>query len=58
MSLFGLVDFIAVLRDGQLEKFGPRDAVLKELAPQGRTARPAAAAPSPAPGPGNILAAE
>lgn len=59
MSLFGLVDFIAVLRDGQLEKFGPRDAVLKELAPQGRTARaPAAAAQSPAPDPGNIQAAD
>ena len=44
MSLFGLVDYIAVMREGALEKFGPRDAVLKELQPQNRTARPAAAA--------------
>jgi PrtD family type I secretion system ABC transporter len=47
MSLFGLVDSIAVMREGALEKFGPRDAVLKELQPQNRTARPAAAAAAP-----------
>jgi ABC-type protease/lipase transport system fused ATPase/permease subunit len=34
--LFTHVDMIAVMRDGALEKFGPRDAVLAELNPQSR----------------------
>ena len=39
--LFSHVDMIALLRDGALEKFGPRDAILAELNAQGRQARPA-----------------
>jgi ABC-type protease/lipase transport system fused ATPase/permease subunit len=46
MSLFGLVDYIAVMREGQLEKFGPRDVVLRELAPQNQNRAQRAAAPS------------
>jgi PrtD family type I secretion system ABC transporter len=51
MSLFGLVDYIAVMREGQLEKFGPRDQVLRELQPQARTPQrtPAPAAPTAVP---------
>jgi PrtD family type I secretion system ABC transporter len=41
MPLFGLVDMIAVMREGVLEKFGPRDTVLNELSAQNRrTASP------------------
>jgi len=58
MSLFGLVDFIAVLREGQLDKFGPRDAVLRELSPQGRSVRAAPAASAAGPATGSALAAE
>jgi PrtD family type I secretion system ABC transporter len=58
MSLFGLVDYIAVFREGQLEKFGPRDAVLRELAPQGRAVRPVAAAVAPGQAPNIAPAAE
>jgi ABC-type protease/lipase transport system fused ATPase/permease subunit len=36
--LFTHVDAIALLRDGVLEKFGPRDAVIAELNAQGRAA--------------------
>jgi ATP-binding cassette, subfamily C, type I secretion system permease/ATPase len=38
--LFTHVDMIAVMRDGALEKFGPRDTVLAELNPQNRQQRP------------------
>jgi PrtD family type I secretion system ABC transporter len=48
MSLFGLVDYIAVMREGQLEKFGPRDQVLRELQPQTRAQPQRAPAPAPA----------
>ncbi|MGI8526479.1 MAG: type I secretion system permease/ATPase [Pseudolabrys sp.] len=41
--LFTHVDAIAVMRDGALEKFGPRDEVLAELNTQARGPRPAAA---------------
>jgi ATP-binding cassette, subfamily C, bacterial exporter for protease/lipase len=34
MPLFGVVDKIAVMRDGALEKFGPRDTILAELSAQ------------------------
>jgi PrtD family type I secretion system ABC transporter len=41
MTLFGLVDMVAVMQDGTLAKFGPRDAILNELAGQNRrTASP------------------
>jgi ABC-type protease/lipase transport system fused ATPase/permease subunit len=41
MPLFSLVDMIAVMRDGVLEKFGTRDTILNELAAQNRrTAAP------------------
>jgi ABC-type protease/lipase transport system fused ATPase/permease subunit len=43
--LLSHVDAIAVLRDGALEKFGPRDAVLAELNAQARGVRPAASVP-------------
>ena len=33
-SLLKPIDKLAVLRDGELEKFGDRDDVLRELAPQ------------------------
>ena len=33
-SLLKPIDKLAVLRDGELEKFGDRDEVLRELAPQ------------------------
>jgi PrtD family type I secretion system ABC transporter len=39
--LFAHVDVIALMRDGVLEKFGPRDAVLAELNKQNRPQRPA-----------------
>ncbi len=42
--LFTHVDAIAVLRDGVLEKFGPRDQVLAELNAQARAPRPPAPA--------------
>jgi ATP-binding cassette subfamily C protein len=42
VSLIGAVDLIAQLRDGRLERFGPRDAVLAAL--QAKPATPAAVA--------------
>jgi PrtD family type I secretion system ABC transporter len=41
--LFAHVDAIAMLRDGALEKFGPRDAVLAELNAQAQARAPRAA---------------
>jgi ATP-binding cassette subfamily C exporter for protease/lipase len=43
--LFSHVDMIALLRDGMLDKFGPRDAVLAELNTQAR-AQPRPASPA------------
>jgi ATP-binding cassette subfamily C exporter for protease/lipase len=40
-SLVGVVDLIALLRGGRLERFGPRDAVLAALQPAARRGPPA-----------------
>ena len=54
-SLFSFVDKLLVMRDGRVEKFGERQAVMAAMQPRPKVVGPSHAEPSsPLPGPGIV----